>query len=342
MADRFSLVTKIRDKLYACDLPTLQKVAKICKETVKPEDINRVGALKVIEDYVELTVKDEDEGVKNLTGFLSALSKLHEPKGHDPPTVTAVSGWKKELKISGQIGDPKTQVGFVSLIRQIETAVQKKYTETEIIESVIKAIQPGSTLRSYLECRKDIDLPQVKQILRAHYKEKNATELYQELSNIAQSPKEDPTEFLMRAMGLRQKVLFASNEKSSGLSYSTELVHGMFKHAVYTGFLDDSIRHEILPTLEEEGITDEKLIETLNKIYLVERERKIKLGRNGTRTQVMSVETEREEKASKPVKEGVFLTELRELKAEVMEIKRSVSSGNDTAIGSSKKPSRKM
>ena len=55
--------------------------------------------------------------------------------------------------------------------------------------------------------------------------------------------------------------------KGSGLSYSVELVNEMFKHAVYTGFLDDSIRHEILPALEEEGVTDEKPIETLNKIH---------------------------------------------------------------------------
>ena len=39
----------------------------------------------------------------------------------------------------------------------------------------------------------------------------------------------------------------------------------MFKHAVYTGFIDDAIRHEILPTLEEKDVTDEKLIEALNK-----------------------------------------------------------------------------
>ena len=60
----------------------------------------------------------------------------------------------------------------------------------------------------------------------------------------------------MRALGLRQKVLFASTRKGAGLTYSVDLVIGMFKHAVYTGFLDDSIRHEILPTLEEKDVTD--------------------------------------------------------------------------------------
>ena len=301
MADRFTLVTTLREKIYSVNITVLQKLSKLCKETVKPEDLTRITALKVIEDFIENTAKEEDEGVKMLTDLCEALEKINI----FPSTSTPSHSWKKELKISGQIGDPKTQLSFVSLVRQIETAVIKKYTETEIIEAVLKAIQPGSNLRSYLECRTDVDLPQMKQIIRSQHKEKNATELYQELSNVAQSAREDPTEFLMRALGLRQKVLFASSEKGAGLTYSPELVNGMFKHAVYTGFLDDSIRHEILPTLGEKDVTDEKLIETLNKIYLMERERKTKLGKS--RSQVMSVqESDKEEKTPKPVKEGIF------------------------------------
>ena len=171
MADRFTLVMKIRDKIYGCDLKTLQKIAKLCKETAKPEELTRLLAVKVIEDFIENTSKEEDEGVEKLTTLWDALDKLDSSPSVSVPTHS----WKKELKISGQIGDPKSQLSFVSLIRQIETAIIKKYTETEIIEAVLKAIQPGSNLRSYLECRQDVDLPQMKQIIRAHYKEKNAT-----------------------------------------------------------------------------------------------------------------------------------------------------------------------
>ena len=63
----------------------------------------------------------------------------------------------------------------------------------------------------------------------------------------------------MPALGLRQTFIFTSREKRAALTYSADLVKGMFKHAVYTGFLDDSIRHEILPTLEEKDVTDENL-----------------------------------------------------------------------------------
>ena len=215
MGDRFVIVTKIRDRLYQCEVSVLLKLAKVYKEKEKPDD--RFKALKILEDVIELTAKDADEGVAALETMWGVIDKLDPvTKSKDPTPV--VSSWKRELKLSGQIGDSKTQMGFVSLIRQIETAIAKKYTETEIIEAILKAIQPGSNLRSYLKCRRDIDLAQVKQIIRAHYKEKNATELYQELSNVTQLSKEDPTEFLMRALGLRQKVLFASSEKGSGLT----------------------------------------------------------------------------------------------------------------------------
>ena len=58
----------------------------------------------------------------------------------------------------------------------------------------------------------------------------------------------------------------------------------------------------------------------------MEKEGKVKLGKS--RSQVMSVqEADKEEKTPKPV----FLTELRELKAEVMELKKSMNSNNDTS-----------
>ena len=205
MAERFTLETTLRDKIYSVNITVLQKLSKLCKETVKTEESTRITALKVIEDFIENTAKEEDEGVKMLTDLCEAFNIF-------PSKTTPTHSLKKKLKISEQIGNPKTQLSFVSSVRQIETAVIKKYTET--VETLLKAIQPGSNLRSYLECRTDVNLPQMKQIIRAQYKEKDATELYQELSNVAQSAREDPSEVLMRALDLRQKVLFTSgNEK---------------------------------------------------------------------------------------------------------------------------------
>lgn len=61
--------------------------------------------------------------------------------------------WHKDFKILGQIGEPgqKDRLTFSSLARQTESGLTKGYSETDIIDAVIRAITPGLQLRSYLE-----------------------------------------------------------------------------------------------------------------------------------------------------------------------------------------------
>ena len=56
-------------------------------------------------------------------------------------------------------------------------------------------------------------LPTVIKIIRAHYQEKNASELYASLSSLVQTPNEEPQNFLLRALNLREKILFASKQE---------------------------------------------------------------------------------------------------------------------------------
>ena len=64
-----------------------------------------------------------------------------------------ISQWRKDYKISGQIGEPgqKDRLTFSSLALQIENGLSKGYPESEIVDAVIRAIVPGLQLRSYLE-----------------------------------------------------------------------------------------------------------------------------------------------------------------------------------------------
>ena len=121
---------------------------------------------------------------------------------------------RREFKISSQIGEPGQgdKISFTSLVRQIQNGLTRGYSECEILDSVIRAITPGMTLSNYLETYKDLCLPRLKKILRNHYGVKNTTELYQSLTKICQDPKETPPEFLMRALDLRQQVLFSRYE----------------------------------------------------------------------------------------------------------------------------------
>lgn len=191
---------------------------------------------------------------------------------HIPPP------WHKEFKISGQIGEPgqKDRLPFSSLARQIEHGLLKGLPETEIVDAVIRAIVPGMQLRSYLEGKSDLTLPTLRRILRCHYQEKSATELYKQLSSEVQSMKETPQSFLIRALDLRQKILFASQESESGLRYDPVLVQNMFLHTVMTGLQNDNVKRDLQPFLEKAGISDELLFEKLNISCAYESERQDK------------------------------------------------------------------
>ena len=73
-------------------------------------------------------------------------------------------------------------------MRQIESGLARGYQDTEIIDAVIRAIVPRMQLRSYLETIHVLTLPRLRSILRSHFQEKSATELYQHLTKIVSQP----------------------------------------------------------------------------------------------------------------------------------------------------------
>ena len=121
----------------------------------------------------------EDQGMSIFTELKEFLAKLVEtpaeskpdavetaraltPTGQGPvertPTLTPTSLMtltRRDFKISGQIGEPgqKDKLSFSSLAHQIESGRLKGHMEQDLIEGVIRAVLPGSPLRSYLEGR---------------------------------------------------------------------------------------------------------------------------------------------------------------------------------------------
>ncbi|CAH3034221.1 unnamed protein product [Pocillopora meandrina] len=114
--------------------------------------------------------------------------------------------------------------------------------------------------------------------MRSHYQERTATELYHQLSSTVQQPKENPQEFLIRLLDLKQKILFASQETDSDLKYDPTLVHGMFVHSFSLGLQSENIKIEMKPYLEKKFISDEELFEKLNVCFSDELERSQKFG----------------------------------------------------------------
>ena len=139
----------------------------------------------------DLTSHDPNEDLQEQV----EVDKQPAPKLNTPEAKVSVDiakAFRRDFKIFGTIGGDshKDSLSFVSLMRQIDTGTKNGYNKTEIIEAVIRSVSPSLKLRSYLEMTSGLSPARLKQILRAHFKEKSATELYQELAQLCQEPKE--------------------------------------------------------------------------------------------------------------------------------------------------------
>ena len=86
---------------------------------------------------------------------------------------------------------------------------------------IIRAITPGMVLRSYLESHKDVIFREIEEnsLQPLWCQRHHSTELYQTLAFLCQNPKETPSAFLMRALDIRQQILFACYEGETELHY---------------------------------------------------------------------------------------------------------------------------
>ena len=201
---------------------------------------------------------------------------------------------RREFKIHGVVaGDNfKDGLSFVSLVRQIESGIKAGYKGSEIVEAVIRAVSPSLNLRSYLEMIQDLSLSRLRKIMKSHFKQKSATELYQEPSVLHQEASESPQDFLVRALNLKQQIIFVSNATDGSIKYEPSLFQALFLHVVETGLQDESVRAKLRPLLEVASVTDEQLMERVNRIMSAEKEHQNKMGVAGRkRARVNQVET---------------------------------------------------
>ena len=358
---------------YLCQLGVkdLEEIAKTlgCSDDDTKEK-NRKGLVRLIEEQLEGTLKGtKADKMERLEEFKSQIMEhtpicppleavgeetkpgISQPSlGEGKPNLEDVkplyfqpSDFKRELKIIGQIGEPgqKDKLSFVSLARQIEGALQKGYKPLEVVDAVVRSINPGMRLRSYLEGLESLTLPRLRHILRSHYQEKSATELYRQLSTLVQEPQEGSQSFLIRALDTRQKILFASKEADTQLKYDPALVQGMFLHAVDTGLQDEAIRTRLRPLLQNPAVQDEDLIQQMNEIVLEETERKSKLGsstrhKNPKVNEVHASQTGEgavqpattDKKLKRPeegnTKEDNFMAAIQEVRSELATLKESI------------------
>ena len=235
--------------------------------------------------------------------------------------------WKRDLKIKGQIGGPgeKGKLNFISVARKIERAVQQGYREPEICEAVIEMVSPEQRLRSLLEGKWDLTLPILRRFLRCHFKEEEATELYNQLSDLSQAEGATADEFVQDVIVLRDKILFTSKEADSEFQYSDVLVQKQCTRAIVTGLRNDNIKSEVKAALSTgKQLEDTELLEIVTKSMKEEKERQRKLKASRLKTGKVNAVSEKDEsndkKQGKENREDRVVAELKEIRAGLSEI----------------------
>lgn len=226
-----------------------------------------------------------EEKIEALGSQLSSTTPVREKEVSQPPPLTAPEvTLRKDFRIFGQIGEAgqKDKLSFTSLTNQIESGLRKGYSETEIIEAVIKAVSPGLHLRDLLEVKRDLTLPTLRTILRGHYKVDSSSDLLNRLMNISQDPKESSQDFLFRAIELREKLLWKNGDDTEEEQFSSDLIQQKFLRSLETGLFSEAVKFQLKPYLSNTKVKDEVLIEKISEAASLELERQNKLRRNTT------------------------------------------------------------
>ena len=145
---------------------------------------------------------------------------------------------------------------------------------------------------------------------------------------ICQSPKESPQKFLFRALDLRNKVLFVSQEDDSKFDYGFPLVQNTFLKSLETGLRDDILVTNLRPILRTPDISDEDLMKHVNELASNQAERQSKLEQKSAK--VNSTKVTEGQHVSKPNENpkpnDELLTKICEIKSDLAMLKQQNNS----------------
>ena len=145
---------------------------------------------------------------------------------------------------------------------------------------------------------------------------------------ICQSPKESPQKFLFRALDLRNKVLFVSQEDDSKFDYGFPLIQNTFLKSLETGLHDDILVTNLRPILRTPDVSDEDLMKHVNELASNQAERQSKLEQKSAK--VNSTKVTEGQCVSKtkenPKPNDELLTEIREIKSDLAKLKQQNNS----------------
>ena len=342
MANSEEIEPDVLKWLSIADVETLTKVCAELPLVIPPEKTGkRTLILKLLMKHLHSDSIEESED-HGLSTFLKIHSELEgllgEKKDENIKTESNFENENlgniavhrlREFKINGSIGavDQKDTLSYTSLSFQMKRGKDSGYGSREIRAAVIKAIKPGSNLRNYLESKIDISETAFIKILRSHFKEKDASSVFQEMSNSSQSSSESELDFCLRVMSLRERVMTLSAEEEC--TFDEVLVRKKFFHTMFTGLRHNSVRMGLQNTLKAAIISDENFLEEISLVVYNESEhlnkQKAKVNNEKTAkcTEINAMGNylpeNKKDKKSK-AKENPLLIEIQKLSAKVSQL----------------------
>ena len=206
-------------------------------------------AVKVKEEVVSEQNEEEANKVNNIKLKVEVPKAEIDDVSKIKPVYVA-----REFKLKDVIsGQGRNSLSHISLMRQIKAGEAKGIPPSKIMYAILEAVDPNTNLRIYLDTLPGLDLTQVRQIIRDYYREKTTSDMYHELVIMVQKPEEDPLDFLMQALGVRQ------TEEDESIKYNDSLIQGVFLQTIGTGLPNENIRAHMKPFLKQLGITDQEL-----------------------------------------------------------------------------------
>ena len=138
--------------IYTPYIPLLEEISTKAQSETSKSELEKV---KLEYEAIEQKLETLTAGTAHSHALVKDEGNKEDikVKGESKPLYFQPSDCKREVKIIGQIGEPgqKDKLSFVSLVRQIEGALQKDYKSQVVVHAVVRAFNPGMRLRSYLE-----------------------------------------------------------------------------------------------------------------------------------------------------------------------------------------------
>ena len=80
------------------------------------------------------------------------------------------SAFHKDFKIKSFIGEvrQRDKLSYISLLKQIEAGIEKRYSNKEIVNAALRVITSSLYLRNVLETTEDLTLGRLMKVLQSH------------------------------------------------------------------------------------------------------------------------------------------------------------------------------